>query len=233
MRLPVSQLGRTILCSWLKIRLETWPPQLCWARPPSKGTAELGACLSHSALFSSDTFPWPLSTAQQSHLSINRHASTEIVLPKDTAFRPQPCPHSTSSYLLSCQDVPCSLFFHWLSASTQGPCDLPHLQELPHPSPVHRHANAPPPPSIEHSLRLWAEVIGFEPMHKATHPLKPPFISSMPSWLFPSLEMLVSGCFFRTFLSLSLSLSPHPTSFWGCSTHLHIPPSFYLASMLF
>ena len=204
MRLPVSQLGRTVLCSWLKIRLETWPPQLCWAQPPPKGTAELRGCLNHSALFSSDTFPWPLSTAQQPHLSINRHASPETVLPKDTAFRPQPCPHSTSSYLLSCQHIPCSLFFidflHPLKARvtclTSRNC---HIRPQ-----WHRHAISPPPPSIEHSLGLWA----FAQSHPAT---EAPIHQLYAQLVLPILRDADKLLLLQNFpLSLSLSLL-HPS----------------------
>lgn len=56
MSLPVLQLGTTVLCSLPVNTFWAWPPQLCEAQLPLKSSVETGACLSHSTLFSHQTY---------------------------------------------------------------------------------------------------------------------------------------------------------------------------------
>ena len=144
-----------LCCSWVEqCSVHGWKYVSDVATTAVSGTAavksavELGACLNHSALFSSDTVPWPLSTTQQLHLSINRHSNMEILLPKDMAFLPQSGPRSTSSYLLCCQSLPHSIFFICFSIHSR-PCMTSHISRLCHVHPQwHRHTDTPPSPCI-------------------------------------------------------------------------------------
>lgn len=99
---------------------QTWPPQLCWAQPPLRRTAEMGACLNHPAFFSHQTHFLDHYQSHNGHICLletfkhgdgftKRHGLPSSVSPRL---------HILSSFLLP--EWPSFNFFPWPFPSTQG-----------------------------------------------------------------------------------------------------------------
>ena len=128
------QLGRTVPCSWLKIRLRHGHRSCAGHSRTSKALSSGGACLNHSALFSHQTQFLDHDQVHNSHICLLQAFRHADGFTKDMGFLPWSCPHSTASHPPCGQYVPHSIFF---SIGFFNP--LKYLNGLPHLQACHNH----------------------------------------------------------------------------------------------
>lgn len=189
--LPVQQLGRTVLCSWLKIRLRHGHHSC------SGHFRDGGLFKSPCLLPSSDTFLWPLSIAQQPHLSIR-----DLQAWRRFYQTPRPsflslAPHSTSSYPSCCQNVPHPVFSHGLFLPTQG--SIWSASPSSASTTICCHTDILNPKHLPGS----STVLSFEPLQSPTY--WSPHSLTLCSTISSCYDMLIRCLFFRSAPYLSFS----------------------------
>lgn len=147
------QLGRTVPCSWLKIRLGRGHRSCAGHSWPSQAPCSGGLFKSVCPLLSSDTFPGPLSL-HNSHICLwetarHRDGLTKQPGPYFLSLAPAPQP-----LIPCCQRIP-QLFFFFDISHPLRPCMICFiLKHCGSHHLWHRHAIPPASPCIWHGLGL-------------------------------------------------------------------------------